>query len=127
MGSFCYRCSPGHWLHVWLAWVFFHIKITHCYKNQNFFFSVYLFCEHFIKYIKWNGPFVLRNHIEWLSRSSPPEVFLGKGVLKICSKFTGEHPHRNVISIKLCCFIEITLWHGCSPENLLHIFRTPPL
>ena len=25
-------------------------------------------------------------------RSSHPEVFLGKGVLKICSKFTGEHP-----------------------------------
>ena len=24
-------------------------------------------------------------------RSSPPVVFLGKGVLKICSKFTGEH------------------------------------
>ena len=20
---------------------------------------------------------------------------------------------------------EIALWHGCSPENLLHIFRTP--
>ena len=27
-----------------------------------------------------------------MSRSSPPEVFLGKGVLKICSKFTGEQP-----------------------------------
>ena len=28
-------------------------------------------------------------------RSSRPKVFLGKGVLKICSKFTGEHlfPH----------------------------------
>ena len=25
-------------------------------------------------------------------RSSPPEVFLGKGVPKKCSKFTGEHP-----------------------------------
>ena len=25
-------------------------------------------------------------------RSSHPEVFLGKGVLKIYSKFTGEHP-----------------------------------
>ena len=25
----------------------------------------------------------------------------------------------------LCNFIEITLWHGCSPVNLLHIFRTP--
>ena len=25
-------------------------------------------------------------------RSSHPQVFLGKGVLKICSKFRGEHP-----------------------------------
>ena len=25
----------------------------------------------------------------------------------------------------LCKFIEITLLHGCSPTNLLHIFRTP--
>ena len=36
-----------------------------------------------------------------LLRSSHPEVFLGKGVLKICSEFTGEHPCRSVISIKL--------------------------
>ena len=28
-------------------------------------------------------------------------MFLGKGVLKIRSKFTGEHPCRSVISIKL--------------------------
>ena len=34
-------------------------------------------------------------------RSSPSEVFLGKGFLKICSKFTGEHPCRSAISIKL--------------------------
>ena len=48
-----------------------------------------------------------------------------KGVLKICSKFTGEHLRRSVISIKLQSnFIDITLWHGCSPLNLLHIFRT---
>ena len=33
-------------------------------------------------------------------RSSQPEVFLRKGVLKICSKFTGEHPCRNVFSFK---------------------------
>ena len=25
-------------------------------------------------------------------KSSSPDVFLGKGVLKICSMFTGEHP-----------------------------------
>ena len=60
------------------------------------------------------------------SRSSHPEVFLGKGVRKICRKFTGEHPCRSAISIRLLCsFIEIALRHGCSPANLLHILRTP--
>ena len=34
-------------------------------------------------------------------RNSHPEVFLRKGVLKICSEFTGKHPCRSVISIKL--------------------------
>ena len=59
-------------------------------------------------------------------RSSHPEVFPGKKVLKICSKFTGEHSSRSAISIKLQRkFIEITLRHGCPPVNLLHIFRTP--
>ena len=36
-------------------------------------------------------------------RSNPPEVFLGKFVLKVCSKLTGEHPCRSVILIKLLC------------------------
>ena len=59
-------------------------------------------------------------------RSSHPEVFLKKGVLKICSKLTGKHPCRSVISIKLLCnFFEITLRYGCYPVNLLHIFGTP--
>ena len=49
-------------------------------------------------------------------RSGPPEVFLGKSVLKICSKFIGGQPFN---------FIEIILWYGCSTVNLLHIFRTP--
>ena len=59
------------------------------------------------------------------SKSSYPKVLLVKDVLKICSKFTGKHPCRSGISIKLQGkFIEITLWHGCSPVNLLQIFRT---
>ena len=37
----------------------------------------------------------------YIGRSSHPEVFLEKGALNICSKFTGEHPYRSVISIKL--------------------------
>ena len=56
-------------------------------------------------------------------KSSHPEVFVRKGALKICRKFTGEHPCRSVISIKLLCII--TLRHGCSPVNLRHIFRIP--
>ena len=49
-----------------------------------------------------------------------------KGVLKICSKFTGEHPCRSVISIKLQSnFLEIKLRHGFTSGNLLHFFRIP--
>ena len=59
----------------------------------------------------------------WGQKELSREMFLGKGVLKICSKSTAEHPCRSVISIKLLCnVIEITLQHGCSPVNLLHIF-----
>ena len=59
-------------------------------------------------------------------RNSRPGVFLEKSVLKICSKFTEEHPCQRTISIKLLCnFIDIAFGHGCSPVNLLYIFRTP--
>ena len=44
-------------------------------------------------------------------KSSLSDVFLGKGFLKLCSKFTGKHP------------CQITLPHGCSAANLFHIFR----
>ena len=60
------------------------------------------------------------------NRSSHPEVSLERFVLKICSKFAEEHLYRGAILIKLQSnFIEITLRHGCSPANLLHIFRIP--
>ena len=59
-------------------------------------------------------------------RSSRPEVLLRKGVLKICSKFIGEHPRWSAISIKLQSnFMETALRHGSSPVNWPHIFRTP--
>ena len=66
------------------------------------------------------------NYQEMLSRSSRPVVFLRKGVLKMCSKFTGEHLCRSAISIKLQSnFTEIARRHGFSPVNLPHIFTTP--
>ena len=61
-------------------------------------------------------------------KNSPLDLFLGKGVLKICRKYTGEHPYRSEISKELLySFIEIVLRHGCSSVNLLHIhiFRVP--
>ena len=51
-----------------------------------------------------------------------------KDALKICNKFTGEHPCQSAISIRFFCnFNEIALRHGCSPVNLLHISRIPCL
>ena len=80
----------------------------------------------------WNHIMFLNLVTSWnlqekqYSRNSPPEVLLQKGVLKICSKFTGKGPCQSAISIKLQSnFIEITLRHGCSLVNLLHILRTP--
>ena len=66
------------------------------------------------------------------SRSSHPEVFLEKGVLKICSKFTGEHSCRIwnhtsawVFSCKFAAFFQNTLlfinkffsWNQSKLEN----------
>ena len=41
---------------------------------------------------KQNDTTVQKHGIRYWDRSSPPEVLLGKGVLKIYSKFTGQHP-----------------------------------
>ena len=70
--------------------------------------------------------FIYSNDEKKTFRSSPPEALLRKCVLKTCRKFTGKHLCRSVISMKLQSnFIEITLRHECSPENLLYAFRTP--
>ena len=87
---------------------------------------VTMMIEKIHKYI-WNFEFGKKLYCDqvyfYRFRSSHLEVFLEKVVLKICRKFTGEHPCRSAISIKLLCnFIEIALRHGCSPVNLLHIF-----
>ena len=71
-----------------------------------------------------------------ISRSSSPEVFLRKGVLKICRNYNGEHPYQGAISIKLLCNIWcVALQYICFAAllkshfvmavllYLLHIFR----
>ena len=96
------------------------------YLRENQLFIRYIrFSKNFAKTLKYTIMDLLSFYlVAPLCRSSLTEVFLGKGVLKICSNFTGEHPCQSVISIKLLCnFIEIIVWHTCSPVNLLHIFR----
>ena len=88
--------------------------------------GVYMKCNTGLKWVdKHHNPWKFQM-FKLHSRSSRPQVFLGKVVLRICSKFTGEHTCQFVISIKLQSnFIEITLGLGWSPINLLHIIRTP--
>ena len=88
--------------------------------------SVQVFTKYFLRSVPANKYYTDIFQATTTSRCSPPQIFLGKGVLKICSKFTGERLYRSVISTKLLSnFIEITLWHGFSSVNLLHNFRKP--
>ena len=48
----------------------------------------------------------------------------GSVFIQICSKFTGKHLCRSVISINLqCVFVQITFLHECFFMNLPHICR----
>ena len=99
-------------------------------KNKtSFWFSMFLVSEPFMNAKNLNSKipsWFFYFFIDMIDRSNPLQVLLEKGILKICSKFTGEHPCRSVISIKSQSnFIEITFWHGYTPVNLQHIFRTP--
>ena len=68
----------------------------------------------------------MKSHEQSSSEAAFQRYSYKEGGLKICSKFIGEHPCGSAISINLQGnFIEITFRYGCSPINLLHIFRTP--
>ena len=51
-------------------------------------------------------------------RSSLSEVFLGKGVLKICSKFTGEHPCQSAMAWVFSCKFAAYFQNTFSQEHL---------
>ena len=65
----------------------------------------------------WDKLYMLALAIWSTCRSSPPEVFLKKGVLKICSKFTGNHSCWSVISVKL----QSNFIDGLVTDNLLSL------
>ena len=92
-------------------------SFIHCYRFGDYqILQLFFFLNLYAKF---------SSGITWSSRS---EVSLGKGVLKICSKFTGAHQCRSAISIKFQSnFMKIIVWYGCSPVNLLHFFVRTPL
>ena len=103
------NCQGEPWGHISFqeGWSLKYLVVL---KKHQSFLLLYL-CQNII----WILPF----------RSSRPNVFLVKGVLKICI-FTGEHLCRSAISIKLkfqLYWNHTSAW--CSPEKLLHIFRKP--
>ena len=95
-------------------------KLLLIYWHGNWF--LFIFASHVLQAYKLSSK---ETTLSTKMQKQPPRGVPRKSVLKICSKFVREHPYRGVISIKLFCnFIEITLRHGCSPVNLLHICRT---
>ena len=63
------------------------------------------------------------------SRSSRPEVFLKKGVLRNSTKFTRKHLCQSLFFNKVAGFSPATLlknrlWNGCFPVNFVKFLRT---
>ena len=63
------------------------------------------------------------------SRSSRPEVFLKKGVLRNFTKFTRKHLCLSLFFNKVASFSPATLlknrlWYGCFPVNFVKFLKT---
>ena len=55
-------------------------------------------------------------------RSSRPEEFCKKGVLRNFTKFTGKHLCQ---SLRPATLLKMRLWHRCFPVNFVKFLRTP--
>ena len=65
-----------------------------------------------------------------LLRTSRPEVFCKKGVLRNFTKFTGKHLCQSlffnkVAGLRPATLLKKRLWHRCFPVNFVKFLRTP--
>ena len=65
-----------------------------------------------------------------MCRSSRPEVFCKRSVLRIFANFTGKHQCQTLFLIKvpdlrLETLLKKRLWHRCFPVNSAKFLRTP--
>ena len=73
--------------------------------------QIYIFADIFAFLKIWKNTFI---------------SFIYKALIFLFYSFLLSFPCLIFLSFPLLFkFIEITLWHGCSPVNLLHIFSTP--
>ena len=61
------------------------------------------------------------------NRSSRPEVFCKKGVLRTFLKFTGKHLHQSLFFNKVAglFLLKKRLLHRCFPVNFAKFLKTP--
>ena len=71
-------------------------------------FQLLLFLSFLYLFINWKD-----------SRSSRPEVFCKKDVLRNFAKFTGKHPCQSPTTL-----LKKRLWHTCFPVNFAKFLRT---
>ena len=70
----------------------------------------------------------LTNDVKETDRSSRPEVFCKKGVLRNFAKFTGKHLCQSlffnkVAGLRPSTLLKKRLWHRCFPFNFCEIFK----
>ena len=95
-----------------------------CYKKKKFNWGSKLLCQ-YLKTINYNSPMSLIFY-----RSSAPEVFCEKGVLRNFTKCTGKHPYQSLFFNKFAglgpaTILNRRLWHRCFPVNFAKLLWTP--
>ena len=102
--------------------VYFFVKDT--YAHQWPFLCVKKNSKHF--YV----PFYRKSSSKFISRSSRPEVFCKKSILRNFAKFTGKQLcqslfFNNVAGLRLATSLKKRLWRRCFPVNFVKFLRTP--
>ena len=70
-----------------------------------------------------NPNFIRKCGVTYLMcRSSRPEVFSRKSVLRNFAKFTGKYP---CLCLRAATLLKKRLWHRCFPVNFAILLRTP--
>ena len=105
-------------------------ELWHCTTNENL--PKKFLMKNFIVCAVWKKLSPNRVNLScevWnsLHRSSRPEVFCKKGILKKFSEFTGKHQCQSLFFNKVAG--KKRLWYRCFPVNFgnTFLYRTPPV